>query len=384
MKQKILFFSHSSKLNGSQYMLLLTIKNLDRNKFSSVVICPTKGPLVDEIRNSGVKTYIIPTFNWIFGDKKPLIRHCIRSVLSIILQILTLPVFLLISLIEKPDIVYSNTTHNCTGMLVSVLTKIPHICHVHEMFTDDIYSSYLSKNTITNLILKYSDKIITVSDIVSSQFRDNLSSNKIITIYNCLDENKLDKESHCFPNDICITNDWVISLIGYITPLKNQDIAIKAISELVPKIPNIKLLLIGASTNNHKYEKILSDLVKSLSLENHVIFTGRRTDVMDILKISKVLIITSSSEGFPIVGLEAMHCSIPIIASKSRGNIEVVKENVNGFFFQPNDFQDLSDKILFLYNNPKLIETYGQNGNKILKKYLSIEIYMKKIEDVLS
>jgi len=91
-------------------------------------------------------------------------------------------------------------------------------------------------------------------------------------------------------------NDWPISLIGYITPIKKQDLAIQAIKELVPKIPNIKLLLIGASTSINKYQNKLNYLVKSLSLENNIVFTGRRTDVMNILKNSKVLIIPSSSE----------------------------------------------------------------------------------------
>lgn len=383
MKQKILFFSHSSRLNGSQYMLLLTIRNLNKDKFRSVVICPSKGQFVNELRKSGVKTYIIPTFNWIFFGKKSLIYHCIRSVLSITLQILTIPIFLLISLIEKPNIIYSNTTHNCTGMLTSILTNRPHIWHVHEIFTDEYYSSYLSINTITNLILRYSEKIIAVSNIVAIQFNKNISSNKITTIHNCLNEKELEANFKSMPQDVCSKNDWAISLISYITPIKKHDLAIKAIKELVPKIPNIKLLLIGASTGNNIYQKKLNYLVKSLSLENIVVFTGRRTDVMDIIKNSKVLIIPSSREGLPIVALEAMYCSTPIIASNSGGTIEVVRDKVNGRLFQPNNSHDLCEKILFFYHNPELIKIYGQNGKKILEEEFSLKQYIKNMENAL-
>ncbi len=152
---------------------------------------------------------------------------------------------------------------------------------------------------------------------------------------------------------------------------------------MVPKIPNIKLLLIGASTSINKYQNKLNYLVKSLSLENNIVFTGRRTDVMNILKNSKVLIIPSSREGLPIVALEAMYCSTPIIASNSGGNIEVVQDKVNGFLFQPNDSHDLCEKILFFYHNPKLIKIYGQNGKKILEEEFSLKQYIKNMENAL-
>jgi len=246
---------------------------------------------------------------------------------------------LIIALIEKPNIIYSNTSLNCTGMLISILTNRPHIWHIHEIYTDEYYSSYLSINTITNLILRHSEKIIAV-------LNKNISSNKIITIHNCLNEKELEENFNPMPQDVCSKNDWPISLIGYITPIKKQDLAIQAIKELVPKIPNIKLLLIGASTSINKYQNKLNYLVKSLSLENNIVFTGRRTDVMDILKNSKVLIIPSSSEGFSIVALEAMYCSTPIIASNSGGTIEVVRDKVNGRLFQPNNSHDFCKKNL--------------------------------------
>jgi len=50
---RVLFVSHTAELNGAEQMLLLTLKALDRKKFTPSLVVPAQGPLIKEAERAG-------------------------------------------------------------------------------------------------------------------------------------------------------------------------------------------------------------------------------------------------------------------------------------------------------------------------------------------
>lgn len=110
--------------------------------------------------------------------------------------------------------------------------------------------------------------------------------------------------------DLHIENKFVIGCIGRFVPQKNHQFLIHIIYELKKKEENVCLLLIGTGI----LEKELREQVKSLELDNNVIFLGFRTDRNKWLSAMDAFVLTSSFEGLGIVLIEAQSASLPTFA----------------------------------------------------------------------
>ena len=77
----------------------------------------------------------------------------------------------------------------------------------------------------------------------------------------------------------------------------------------------------------------------------------------------------STSELQSLVILEAMSCCLPIIGSNCGPIPELVNQGVNGILFEPCDYVDLREKIIFLLNNEPLRGKMQTESLKMVQKH---------------
>ena len=90
-------------------------------------------------------------------------------------------------------------------------------------------------------------------------------------------------------------------------------------------------------------------------------------ELRDLYRKAVAFVFPSLSEGFGLPGLEAMAAKCPVIASDSSALPEIYQDS--SLYFNPNDKNDLTDKILMLMNNEKIRENLLDNSKMLIKKY---------------
>ena len=87
-------------------------------------------------------------------------------------------------------------------------------------------------------------------------------------------------------------------------------------------------------------------------------------------------------ENSPNCVLESFAYRKPVIASNIGGIPELVKNNYNGFLFEPGSIEDCRDKILKLWNNPSLCKELGNNARENVEKYYVPENHYEKLMQI--
>ena len=167
----------------------------------------------------------------------------------------------------------------------------------------------------------------------------------------------------------------LIVSIGELDDNKNHITVLKALSQLSRK--EFKYVICGVGPNKAMLQKIANEL----RLSNDVILAGFRSNIPDVLNAADIFVFPSYHEGMPVSALEAMACGLPIICSRIRGNVDIVKDEENGFLFEPSDSESLSNHIATLLNDPERGYNMGLENKEIVKEFSlpSVTEELKKI-----
>ena len=89
------------------------------------------------------------------------------------------------------------------------------------------------------------------------------------------------------------------------------------------------------------------------------------------------------NECFPLVLLEAMQHSLPIITTNEGGISEIVKDGVNGLICEKKEAQSLASKIERMISSQELRNKMGKYGKKMYEEQFTLEVFEKRICNVL-
>ena len=170
------------------------------------------------------------------------------------------------------------------------------------------------------------------------------------------------RESYCaefgFPKDSII-----FASVGELIHRKNHATAIKAFAEA--NISNAFYVICGIGELTDE----LSCLIHDLHLENKVKLLGYRLDAKEIMKAADVFVFPSYQEGLPVALMEAMACGLPCIASRIRGNVDLIDENKGGLFFEPDDLRKLKEQMITVANAPEKRIQWGKYNQIRIKEF---------------
>jgi len=170
-----------------------------------------------------------------------------------------------------------------------------------------------------------------------------------------------------------------ILFVGRIEPRKGLKYLILALNEVVKFISNIKLIVVGDGPFKILYEQYLNK-----NIEDKVIFVGKvGYDELPKFYVSCDVFVSPATEkeSFGIVLLEAMASKIPVIASDIEGYKQIIKDEVNGFLFENENYKNLADKIIMVLKNKNFVNKVVENAYKIVIEKYSWESVSKQVEN---
>ena len=113
---------------------------------------------------------------------------------------------------------------------------------------------------------------------------------------------------------------------------------------------------------------MLKKYIAENELDDYVVFHGHVKEIDPLLSEMHLGLMCSRDEAFGRVTVEYMMHGMPVIASNSGANPEIVKDNVNGFIYTLYNADELAEKIYKFANEPDLLKQMGETAYEYGKK----------------
>lgn len=162
----------------------------------------------------------------------------------------------------------------------------------------------------------------------------------------------------------------LLIVVARIDPAKNQLWVVQRLASLRARHPRAMLALVGACTHE-EYGAELQREIERLGLARHVLLTGGlppgHPHVVGLMQSSRVVILPSIAETFGLVIVEAWSARRPIIASRTSGPVELIRDGENGLLFDvdnPAGFETLVDGLLTDAGRARSLVEHGAESAK--------------------
>jgi D-inositol-3-phosphate glycosyltransferase len=148
----------------------------------------------------------------------------------------------------------------------------------------------------------------------------------------------------------------VAGVVGRLDPKKCQHTAIEALAKVHEAGHELHLLLVGARTRGEDtgYAARLHNMVDELGLTPYVHFRPHDKEPEYAYAALDIFILTSKSETYGMVTVEALSSGLPVIATADGGTLSLIEPEKNGLLYTPLDSDELSAVLLRLLNDPQL------------------------------
>lgn len=244
----------------------------------------------------------------------------------------------------RPQIVHTHTAKaGALGRVSALLAGVP--VRVHT-FHGHVFRGYFGRwrtaffLSIERLLARITTRIVAISVRQRDELRRYLRvpADRIAIVELGLDLERFTIADRPvardrFRNAVRAGDRLVVSLVGRLTAIKNQALAIRALAILRATHPELLLVLVGGGED----EPTLRDLACRLGVAGHVRFAGWWDDLEAVYYGSDVIALTSDNEGTPVCLIEALACGRPVVATNVGGVPDVLEDGRLGLLVPPRD-----------------------------------------------
>lgn len=160
--------------------------------------------------------------------------------------------------------------------------------------------------------------------------------------------------------------------VGRLVDVKNHAFLIRSFAKAIERCPSLAQSTLNIVGDGPEFSR-LQDLIAQLGVEGSVNLLGARADIPELLRSADVFVLSSKYEAQPMTILEAMACSLPVIATAVGGISTVVADDVNGILVESGNEQEMSDALITAANSPEKMAELGAEGVKTVAKTFSVE-----------
>lgn len=258
--------------------------------------------------------------------------------------------------------------------------KVIYTAHGFQFFKGSSRLSWLTVYPVEKYLSHYTDNLITVNQEDFRLAKSKFHAKQINYVpgigidVNAISDAKVNRSKK--RSSLGIPDDATVVLsVGELNDNKNHSVVLNALGT----IDHEDIYYVICGIGDKKAE--LLNLAKRNNLDGRLKLLGYRTDVTEIMKAADIFVFPSFREGLPVSLMEAMAAGLPIIASKTRGNTDLIEDGVNGYLFKPDDSATLAKKLESLISSTSELKTFVTAGIKKVSLFsgLVVRKYMYNI-----
>lgn len=361
---KVLFIATYAGTSGASHSLISLIKYLRLKNIEPLVVLPSKGTLEYLLKKEKIPYKIIRLFNWVTPiDKHNLVKEKIKWKIKKIINFIQ--EFRILSLIKRKNIelVHINAVTASWGYNAAKKSGIPVVWHIREFLEEDLNKRFWEKEKSIQC-LNNADAIIAISESVKNKYKNIIDNELLVRIYNGVDIEVYNNTKDIFKNE-----ETTLTLAGRIVPTKGHEEVIYAVNHLVKNgTSNIKVRFVGGE-GDKSFTVRLKKMIKDLSLEKYIEFTGHRPDMQIVWNETDIALVCSKAEAFGRVTIEAMMAGTLVIGANTEGTAELIN-NKYGLMYKQGNYKSLAEKIKYAIDNKnEMIEIADQARNYAIKGF---------------
>lgn len=239
----------------------------------------------------------------------------------------------------NPDVIHA---HMPPAELAVVLTKIffkkirkiPLVITKHN---DEPFAPIIGDFFLLKSCLAFADRVICISDAVKKYHQFNIPKAQVV--YYGIDAIEIQK---CAVSDLALSKEkFIIGTVARLTYQKSLGTLLEAFALFQKNFSESLLVVVGVG----ELEIALKKKSKKLGIEDSVIWLGKRSDALGIMKQFNLFVLPSLYEGLGLVILEALALKIPIIASRVSALPDILHNGKYGLLFEAKNVPELFQKI---------------------------------------
>ena len=361
MKLRILIFTNSFRIGGSEGQALQLIKHLDRSRFELHVACfDREGPLLDQLPTDVGEVVAFPLAGF--------------ARLSTVRQAARFITFLRnakIQIVQTFDLytnVFGIPLARLAGVPVMVGSRRDHgVKRTAWQVRTECWSLRLAMQVVANAeAIKHR--------LVQERI---LPTDRVFVIQNGLDLSRFPiPHGSLHPPSVFEPHSVIFAVVANLRPEKGHLTFIRAAQLVASACPEARFVLIGDGPMRQKIE----DSIGALGLCEKFQLMGAVTNVPLALQSVDVVVSPSDTEGFPNAVLDGMAASKPVVATDAGGTRELVAEGVTGYLVPVGAVELLASRMIALCQAPATRESMGERARSIVEQTFTVENMARRFE----
>ena len=210
---------------------------------------------------------------------------------------------------------------------------------------------------VVTFSINASDGVTTVSDNLKQQTLESFDITRDIQVIpNFIDLSRFHRRnSEHFRKAIAPGDERILVHTSNFRKVKNTEDVVKIFYQVNQVIPS-KLLMVGDGPERRNAE----ELSRKLGIAQSVRFLGKQDAIEEILSVSDLFLMPSSSESFGLAALEAMACSVPVISSNTGGLPELNVHGISGFLSDVGDVDDMAKNAIYILKDCERLASFKE------------------------
>lgn len=322
MRKRLLFFIESFSGGGAERVLLTILRNLNMDRFDvMVLVMSDSGVYSKDFHNLDIN--IVP----VLRSRSEFLNNIKYKLIYRLLP----PRITFGWLFRKleADTYIAFTEGYCTKILSRLHRNKRKIAWIHidlHNFPWTIEQGIYRNIQDETRAYERFDTVIGVSDEVTEVMKTRYGLNKVCTIYNPIDEQRILRLSRMSTGISADKSCFNIVSVGRLTRQKGYDILIGLMPRILQSNPSVRLYIIGEGEER----SALESQIKALNLTDSIILTGFMENPYALMKDMDLFVCSSVAEGFSLVIAEAMIVGLPVVSMACAGPSELLGQGEYG------------------------------------------------------